>query len=153
MAIRWQEFVVLSDHEERVACDCCGLPARSAEGRLVLREEPMGRFTVRWRPGHPEHPARHVLYLGNWNRRGTGEDGPSVAAADYLGGENHGFYLRDDTAEILKALRPWRPHFIRRADAIGQPLGDLLFAMLDAVHVKDPRLQEIRGWAQGEGAP
>lgn len=145
--MRWQEIVVIPEIEEDVICDCCGLPARSAEGRLIHREEPLGRFSVRWRPGVPEHPARHVLYLGDWNRKGGMEDGPAVAAADYLGGENHGFYLRDDTPQLLKALKPWRPHFIRRDDAIGKPLGEVLFAMLDAIHVKDPRLQEIRGWA------
>jgi hypothetical protein len=145
--MRWQEIVVIPEIEENVTCDCCGLPARSAEGRLVHREEPLGRFTVRWRPGVPEHAARHVLYLGDWNRKGGMDDGPAVAAADYMGGESHGFYLRDDTPVILKALKPWRPHFIRRADAIGKPLGEVLFAMLDAIHVKDPRLQEIRSWA------
>lgn len=147
MAIRWQEIVVIPEVEEAVTCDCCGLPARSAEGRLTHREMPLGRFTVRWRPEDPEHLARHVLYLGDWTRRGGMDDGPAVAAAEYQGGVNHGFYLRDDTAQLLKALKPWRPRFIQRQEAIGQPLGDLLFAMLDAIHVKDPRLQEIRGWA------
>jgi hypothetical protein len=146
MRLRWQEIVVIPEIEEGTTCDCCGLPARSVEGRLEHREAPLARFSVRWRPGEPGHPARHVLYLGNWNSRSI-ENGPAVAAADYLGGENHGFYLRDDTAQILKALKPWRPHFIRRHEAIGQPLGEVLFAMLDAIHVKDPRLQEIRGWA------
>ena len=145
--MRWQEIVVIPEIEEDVTCDCCGEPARSVEGRLIHREEPIGRFTVRWRPGVPDHPARHTLYLGDWNRKGGMDDGPAVAAADYMGGEQHGFYLRDDTAVLLKSLKPWRPHFIRRADAIGKPLGEVLFAMLDAIHVKDPRLQEIRGWA------
>ncbi|TNC47998.1 hypothetical protein FHG66_15260 [Rubellimicrobium rubrum] len=147
MAIRWQEIVVIPEIEEDVICDCCGQPACSAEGRLVHNEAPLGRFSVRWRPGEPDHPARHVLYLGDWNRKGGMDDGPAVAAADYRGGENHGFYLRDDAAQLLQMLRPWRPHFIRRADAIGQPLGEVLFAMLDAIHVKDPRLQDIRSWA------
>ena len=145
--MRWQEIVVIPEIEEDVVCDCCRQPARSAEGRLVHREEPLGRFTVRWLPGVPDHPARHVLYLGDWNRRGGMDDGPAVAAAEYQGGASHGFYLRDDTPQILTALKPWRPHFIRRADAIGKPLGEVLFAMLDAIHVKDPRLQEIRSWA------
>ena len=91
----------------------------------------------------PEHAARHVLYLGDWTRR-SADARPSVAAADYWGGEDPGFRLRDDTPALLRALGPWRPRFIRRADAIGQPLGERLFAMLDAIHVKDPRLQEIR---------
>ena len=146
MAIRWQEIVVIPEIEEDATCECCGQPARSAEGRLVHNEAPLGRFSVRWRPGEPYHPARHVLYLGDWNRKGGMDDGPAVAVADYRGGENHGFYLRDDAGQLLKVLKPWRPHYIRRADAIGQPLGDVLFAMLDAIHVKDPRLQEIRGW-------
>lgn len=145
--MRWQEIVVIPEVEEAVTCDCCGRPARSAEGRLVHHEAPLGRFSVRWVPGEPEHSARHVLYLGDWNRKGGMANGPAVAAAEYVGGTQHGFYLRDDTPEIMKALKPWRPHFIRRADAIGKPLGEVLFAMLDAIHVKDPRLQEIRGWA------
>ena len=79
--MRWQEIVVIPEIEEDVTCDCCSQPARSVEGRLVHREEPLGRFTVRWRPGVPDHPARHVLYLGDWNRRGGMDDGPAVAAA------------------------------------------------------------------------
>lgn len=146
MRLRWQEIVVIPELEEQVPCEHCGQPALRAEGRLMHREAHLARFSVRWRPGEPDHPALHVLYLGNWATRSI-EDAPAVAAADYLGGEAHGFYLRDDTPQLLKALRRWRPHFIRRHDAIGQPLGEALFAMLDAIHVKDPRLQEIRGWA------
>ncbi len=146
MSLRWQEVVVIPETEEDVPCDCCRLPARRAEGRLLHREAEVARFSVRWRPGVPDHPARHVLYLGDWSRR-SAEAQPAVAAAEYHGGEDHGFRLRDDTPAILRALNPWRPRFIRRGDAIGQPLGDRLFAMLDAVHVKDPRLQEIRSWA------
>ena len=146
--MRWQEIVVLPEVEEEVTCDCCGKPARSAEGRLEHREVPIARFTFRWRPTDPSHPARHVLYLGDWTRKGGMDDGPAVAAADYLGGEKHGFYLRDDAAQLLKMLKSWRPRYIRRADAIGTPLGEKLFAMLDAIHVKDPRLQGIRAWAE-----
>ena len=146
MSLRWQEVVVIPEAEEDGPCECCGFPARRAEGLLLHREAEAGRFSVRWRPGVADHPARHILYLGNWSSRSI-EDGPAVAAADYRGGEDHGFILRDDTPQLLKALKPWRPRFIRRHDAIGQPLGERLFAMLDAIHVKDPRLQEIRGWA------
>lgn len=146
MTLRWQEIVVIPETEEEIRCDCCGFPARRVEGRLLHREETIGRFTVRWRPGRPDHPARHVLYLGNWTRRSL-QDPAMVAAAEYLGGERHGFYLRDDAATILKALAPWKPIFVRRADAIGKPLGQAIFAMLDAIHVKDPRLQELRRWA------
>jgi hypothetical protein len=151
VSLRWQEIVVIPEAEEEVRCDCCGFPARRVEGRLVHREEPIGRFTVRWRPARPDHPARHVLYLGNWSRRSA--DDPAMAAvAEYLGGEGHGFYLRDDASAVLKALAPWKPIFVRRADAIGKPLGQAIFAMLDAIHVKDPRLQELRGWAPAAGA-
>lgn len=148
MSLRWQEVVVIPEDDEAVRCDCCDAPARRAEGRLLHREAEIGRFSVLWRPGVPEHAARHVLYLGDWTR-GRAEARPEVAAADYWGGADPGFRLRDDTPALLRALGPWRPRFIRRADAIGQPLGERLFAMLDAIHVKDPRLQEIRGWAEG----
>lgn len=144
--LRWQEIVVLPEAEEDVTCDHCGFPARRVEGRLVHTEAPVGRFTVRWRPGRPDHPARHVLYLGDWTRRGQAPGGPQAAVAEFRGGVAHGFYLRDDPEAVLAALKPWRPRFVRRADAIGQPLGDLIFAMLDAIHVKDDRLAELREW-------
>lgn len=149
--MRWQEIVVIPEVEEVVTCDCCRRPTRSVEGRLTLHEEPLARFNVRWQPGHPEHSARHVLYLGDWTRKGGMQDGPAVAAADYQGGDRHGFYLRDDAAQLLPALKPWRPHYIRRADAIGKPLGERLFAMLDAIHVKDSRLLELREWGRAPG--
>lgn len=151
MTMRWQEVVVLLEGEEDVVCDHCGFPARRVEGRLVHREEPAGRFTVRWRPGRVDHPAQHVLYLGDWTRRGGMQDGPAVAVADYRGGEGYGFYLRDDAEVLLRALKPWRPRFVRRADAIGKPLGETIFALLDAIHVKDSRLAEIRGWDAPQG--
>ena len=143
--LRWQEVVVLPDADEALACDCCRQRARRVEGRLLHREAELGRFSVRWRPGHPDHAALHVLYLGDWTR-GRADQPPSVAAADYHGGADHGFRLRDDTPVLLRSLGPWRPRHVRRADAIGQPLGERLFAMLDAIHVKDQRLSEIRGW-------
>lgn len=146
MSLRWQEVVVIPEAEEDLACECCGQPARRAEGLLLHREEEAGRFSVRWRPGHPDHPARHVLYLGNWRRR-TAEDRATLAVADFLGHPDPGFRLLDEAPALMQALAPWHPRLVRRADAIGQPLGERLFALLDAVHVKDPRLQEIRGWA------
>ncbi|NAZ35463.1 hypothetical protein [Rubellimicrobium sp. CFH 75288] len=146
MSLRWQEIVVIPEHEEPVACECCGEEAWRVEGRLVHREVPVGRFTVRWRPGVPEHPARHVLYLGEWGAR-RGDDPPRVAAADYWGGAAHGFYLVDDPGPLLRALAPWRPRFLRRADLVGTAAGQRVFAMLDAIHVKDGRLRELRDWA------
>ena len=145
MSLRWQEVVVLPDADEAVACECCKGPARRVEGRLLRHEAELGRFSVRWRPGVRAHPARHVLYLGDWTR-GRADHPPSVAAADYPGGADAGFRLLDDTPVLLRALGPWRPRYIRRADAIGLPLGERLFAMLDAIHVKDQRLAEIREW-------
>jgi hypothetical protein len=146
MRLRWQEIVVIPEVEEEVPCEHCGQSALRSEGRLEHREMPLARFSVRWRPGDPQHPALHVLYLGNWATRSV-QDGPAVAAADFLGGSGGGFYLRDDAPQLLKSLKPWRPFFIQRAHAIGQSLGEELFAMLDAIHVKDPRLQEMRSWA------
>lgn len=145
MSLRWQEVVVVPEVEEDVPCECCRQPARRAEGRLSHNESPLGRYTVRWRPGVPDHAARHVLYLGSWVARSVHAP-PTAAVADFRGGPEGGFSLRDDAADLLHALAPWRPRFVRRADAIGQPLGETLFAMLDAVHVKDPRLSEIRSW-------
>jgi hypothetical protein len=147
MALNWREIVVIPEAEEDLPFPP-GRPERQAEGRLVFREEPVGRFSVRWRPGEPGFGARHVLYLGDWSRRGEG--GPAVALADYRAGSDHGFYLRDDAKLVLKALAPWRPRFIGRAEAIGKPLGQDLFAMLDAIHVKDDRLSEIRSWPRGD---
>lgn len=150
MSLRWQEIVLIPEGEEEVACDCCGQPAIRAEGRLLYLEAPLARYAVRWRPADPWHPARHILYLGDWTGHdgtGSGNDRRAVAVADYRGGPDHGFHLRDDAASLTRALDPWRPHHVRRADAIGRPLGERIFAMLDAIHVKDPRLAPIRSWA------
>jgi phosphoribosylformimino-5-aminoimidazole carboxamide ribotide isomerase len=121
-------------------------PARRREGRL---DPPRGAACALHRAlaaRRPDHPARHVLYLGDWQRRGGMEDGPAVAAPT-TGAAEPTASTCATMPPLLKALKPWRPHYIRRAEAIGQPLGPVLFAMLDAIHVKDPRLQEIRGWA------
>ncbi len=136
---------MIPEVEEPVPCEHCGRPALRSEGRLEHREAPIARFSVRWRPEDPAHPALHVLYLGDWASRNVA-DAPAVAAADFVGGAGGGFYLRDDAPVLLKQLRPWKPFFIQRAHAIGQKLGQELFAMLDAIHVKDPRLQDMRGW-------
>jgi len=146
MSLRWQEIVVIPEAEEDLGCDCCGLPARRAEGRLLHREAPLARFTVRWRPGVADHAARHVLFLGHW-AAGSAEGPPALAAADYRGGSDHGFTLLDELPALMRALAPWRPRYVRRAEAIGQPRGAAIFSMLDAIHVKDPRLAEVRGWA------
>ena len=150
MSLRWQEIVLVPEGAEDLPCDCCGRPAHRVEGRLLHVEAHLARYAVRWRPDDPRHPARHVLYLGDWTGRdatGSGRDARAVAVADYRGGPDHGFRLRDDAALLTRALDPWRPRRIGRADAIGLPLGDRLFAMLDAIHVKDPRLAALRGWA------
>lgn len=145
MSLRWQEVVVLPEESEMVRCDCCGAPARRIEGSLLHREEPVGRYTARWRPGERDHACRFVLYLGDWGGRRPGER--SVAAADLVPGLAGGFVLRDDTPRLMRALAPWRPRFVRRAEAIGKPLGQRIFALLDAVVVKDQRLRELREWS------
>ena len=157
MSLRWQEIVLIPEGEEDVPCECCGLPAARVEGRLLHQEAHLARYAVRWRPEDPAHLARHTLYLGDW----TGRDGArgerrAVAVAEFRGGPDGGFSLRDDAERLTRALEPWRPHRVGRAEAIGLPLGDRLFAMLDAIHVKDPRLAAVRGWATldpGPGGP
>ena len=156
MSLRWQEIALVPEGEEDVPCEGCGLPAVRVEGRLAHQEAHLARYAVRWRPDDPWHPGRHVLYLGDWTGRdgtGSGADARVVAVADYRGGPDHGFTLRDDAAALTRALDPWRPHRVRRAEAIGRPLGERLFAMLDAIHVKDPRLAAMRAWAGLEPRP
>ena len=106
MSLRWQEIVLIPEGEEDVPCECCGLPAARVEGRLLHQEAHLARYAVRWRPGDPQHLARHTLYLGDW----TGRDGArgerrAVAVAEFRGGPDGGFSLRDDAERLAQGRR------------------------------------------------
>ena len=49
-------------------------------------------------------------------------------------------------AEAEPEGTPPAPRVLSRAQVVGQPIAEEVFAIADAIFMKDPRLEEIRGW-------
>jgi hypothetical protein len=78
--------------------------------------------------------------VGDWGDEATPAE-RSVARIHYQIGENEGFAVLDADDAAVDGLARNR---LKRADIIGKPLAQQIFAVCDAVYLQDGRLRELR---------
>ena len=138
MTVEWQDIDVQTGDLESVPCDCCGSTSQLIRGDLETGGNWLAFYTCRWTPAHPDKGVEFRLGTGNWSEN-TPKPERWMFGATYSR-EHNGFMLDDlsgpDAYPMAVALD--------RDDILGTSFAAEAFAMLDAIFVKDKRLQEFR---------
>jgi hypothetical protein len=122
-------------------CDCCGKQSRRIWGFVYESGIPHAVYYVHWTAGHvADSGALWDIVVGEWGDEATPAE-RSVARVHYQTGENEGFAVLDADDAAIDGLARNR---LKRADIIGKPLAQQIFAVCDAVYLQDGRLHELR---------
>ena len=126
-------------------CNCCGKTTKRVWGFVHHPRGTVAAYYVSWTIGKQDHGAAFDLILGAWGNNGGCEDRATVTL-DYRVGEGGSWFRVENAAEHFLAGNQLSGHSCTRADVIGTPLAEQVFAIGDAILLGDPRLDEVRGW-------
>lgn len=147
----------MDDHQQRLEieptgestghCDCCGSTTRRVWGFVHRDDETVGAYFVRWAEGHPDHGASIDLILGKWGESATRDD-RYVVALDCRVVEASPQFMVVDAQSRLPSADDFASSTLKRSEVIGTPLAPQVFALVDAIYISDPRLEEVRHWSR-----
>ena len=131
---------------EHGPCDCCGNMSQTVWGFIHSPQEALAAYYVHWTPDNPNHGAHFDLMIGKWGNNTTELDRKAISL-EYRVIEGQGAFMVIDAANRPVADSPLIDKTLRRDEVIGKPIAQTVFALVDAVFIKDQRIQEIRGWS------
>lgn len=137
MSLAWQDIRIEEGAVTSTPCDCCGTRTLVVEGDLIASEGWLAFYTARFTEGHRSNGIAFQIGTGTWSEDTAARD-RWLFRAIFDPAENS-FMIVDtppDTGIVATALR--------RDDIIGSPFAAEAFAMLDAIFMKDNRLEVIR---------
>ena len=137
MTLAWEDITVVAGQITRIPCDCCNTTTTVLRGDLEHGATWIGFYDVRFTDGHSDVFPIFQVYTGDWSQ-GAPKESRWCFGADFnaaLGG----FMLRDTSEDVFHIDATT----LDRSDILGSPFAAEVFAMLDAIIMKDSRLQEI----------
>jgi hypothetical protein len=126
-------------------CSCCGNMSRTVWGFVHSLESAVAAYFVQWTRNGPDHGASIDLIIGKWGEGTSNEDRQAVSV-EYRVFGGKGSLMVIDAANRPVSESSAAGQALRRDQVIGTPLADDVFAIVDAVFAKEPRLEEVRSW-------
>jgi hypothetical protein len=126
-------------------CECCGNFSRCVWGYGWLGRTPFANYFVHWTLGHvPEHGANFDLIAGKWGDGTTASD-RWAASLVYRLIENGPSFMVIDADRRNFSKSPLVGRALQRADVVGNPIAQDIYALCDAILMQDRRLDELLG--------
>ncbi|WP_170383235.1 hypothetical protein [Ruegeria atlantica] len=135
--MRWEDISVIEQETERTPCDCCRKVTTFGAGELLYTGEFVGWFSVKFSEDPESHSTIIKVYVGDWS------DGAPVDTRWGISVSCHseGCTLLDWGEEDQKNNDLFT--CLNRADILGSDFAAELWAMVDAIIMKDSRLKEL----------
>jgi hypothetical protein len=127
-------------------CSCCGNMSRTVWGFVHSPSSTLAAYFVQWTLNSPQHGANFDLIIGAWGEDVTAEDRQAISL-EYRVFEHGGEFMVIDSDTRPVADPSMVKEALRRDQVVGKPLAQHVFAIADAVFVKEERIHEIRGWS------
>ncbi|MEO1795887.1 MAG: hypothetical protein AAFR53_02590 [Pseudomonadota bacterium] len=138
MSLDWEAIMLDEGSVTRTPCDCCRATTTSVEGDIEGPDGWIGFYTVRFSAGHLDRVVIFQVFTGDWSEGASSSNRWCFWAEFSL--EQQGFCVLDPVDDE----QPKSFTALKRADIIGSPFAPEAFAMLDAIYMKDSRLEPIR---------
>ncbi|SPV20024.1 Uncharacterised protein [Burkholderia cepacia] len=124
-------------------CACCGSKTRRITGELHQDDSVAGVYFIQWAPGRPDHPPIIDLVLGDWGESAGPADRVLVSLI-YIPREGGGPVSVVNAAERGVDISDLFEFALAREQVIGTPLAPLVFQMIDALWITDPRIADVK---------
>lgn len=112
-------------------------------GYVNQGEAPIAAYFVEWTPGHAEQAASFDLILGKWGPEFTLQDRKAVALA-FRRLQNGPSFMVIDAADRPIAKTSLISEALSRGQVVGNPVAETVFAVCDAIFLKDYRIAQLR---------
>ncbi|KWO13269.1 hypothetical protein WM26_14175 [Burkholderia cepacia] len=102
-----------------------------------------GVYFIQWAPGRPDHPPIIDLVLGDWGESAGPADRVLVSLI-HIPREGGGPVAIVNAAERGVDISDLFEFALAREQVIGTPLAPLVFQMIDALWITDPRIADVK---------
>jgi len=133
--VQWEDISVVEQETERTSCDCCQKVTTLGSVALLYEGEFIGWFSLKFSEASSSHLPVFRIYVGDWS------EGAQVDTRWGIGVSWHseGCTLLDwDEEENNSSFTR-----LNRNDILGSDFAVELWAMVDAIIMKDSRLKEL----------
>lgn len=136
------KFVVEPWDENSTPCACCGNMSRVVWGGIATKKSTVAAYYLQWTVDAPQHDANIDLILGNMDDDSTPNERVLVSLL-YRAAPSGGVMVIDGTGRPVDDREICR-QAMKREEVIGTPLAADVFALVDAIWLQDPRIDELR---------
>jgi len=143
MEKNWQSLLVEEDGRSTGLCDCCQNETISLSGFVSTESESLAAYFIAYTNGQPDHGAEFTFVVGKWGEEAMAKDRFVIVMHHF---PEKGFMIDRNIEEKKANMRELASNFLNREDIIGSRFADTLFSIVDAVYMKDSRLDEMRNW-------
>ena len=134
------ELTVEKLDESSGLCECCGSTSRSVWGLVHRGNKAVAAYWMHWTVGHLEENGANLdLVIGEWGDGASAEERAVVALEHRQEADGSPALMVIDSAERPVARSNLAKTALSRADVIGSPLADQVFAITDAIYSQDER--------------
>jgi hypothetical protein len=127
--------------ESQGICADCGRTTRTIWGYVRSQRIPRAVYYVRWTEGHADRGATFTISIGQWGEGTSPADRQHLTLQCRVDDEGPGFMVVDsakDEGGILGAG-------LSRAEALGTPIAEEAFAIVDRILEEEERLPSFLG--------
>ena len=143
MEKNWQSLLVEEDGRSTGLCDCCQNETISLSGFVSTESESLAAYFIAYTNGQPDHGAEFTFVVGKWGEEAMAQERFVIVMHHF---PEKGFMIDRNIEEKKANMRELASNFLNREDIIGSRFADTLFSIVDAVYMKDSRLDEMRNW-------
>ncbi len=130
--------------ESHGLCECCGKASRTVWGYVHESERTIAAYFVHWTVGESEHLPNLDFLIGTW---GNDKVNDRVLSA-WLFNPSQNSFMITDAAQRPAASSTLCSHALSRDETLALPsVRAIAASCLDAVWLQDPRIAEIRAFA------
>jgi hypothetical protein len=141
----WQKLdVEPADSNDQGPCSCCGNMSRTVWGFVHSPDETIAAYFVQWTLNKPEHRAIFDLILGQWGEE-TKHNRQAISM-EYRIFDGQGSFMVIDASTRETANSELVGVALNREQVIGKSIVERAFSIVDAIFMKDERIEEIRNW-------
>jgi len=140
----WRDLDLSNLNEKYSTCSCCENPTHRVWGWVNDQATVLAAYFVSYTPCHRDHGAKFQIVLGRWGEQTTPDD-RSLVELDYR------VHLGPAALMVVDPTQPSTlatvaKHALRRDQVVGRPIAATVFTIVDAIDMKDPRLNDVRQW-------
>jgi len=125
-------------------CECCGNVSRTVWGEVYGPDGAMAVYYIQWTVGAPDHLSNFDFLIGKWGEGATEQDRVLVSFTYNGTHEDGGAFMVIDSEGRPAAKSDLCGRALKREEVLGTSLMDKACAIIDAVWLNDPRIDEVK---------